>query len=101
MKKTILGLILAAGTMLSTAACASGGYYSGYVNVPPPPLRSEYYGAARPGFVWVGGYWNWNSGRYVWRPGYWARPPRAHAVWVAPAWEHRGGRYQFRRGYWR
>jgi hypothetical protein len=100
MKKTILGLILAAGTMLSTAACA-GGYHSGYANVPPPPLRSEYYGAARPGYVWVGGYWNWSSGRYVWRPGHWARPPRARAVWVAPAWEHRNGRYQFRRGYWR
>jgi hypothetical protein len=101
MKRSMLGLIFAVGTLFSTTGCA-GGYYSGYVSVPPPPLRAEYYGPAPgPGFVWVGGYWNWRGNAYAWTPGYWGRPPRPRAVWVSPSWEHRGGRYQFRRGYWR
>ncbi|SRR5258706_16437145 len=101
MKRSLMSTIFAIGTMFAATGCA-GGYYSGYVSVPPPPIRAEYYGAAPgPGFVWVGGYWNWSGGRYAWRPGYWGRPPRARAVWVAPAWEPRGGRYHFRRGYWR
>jgi len=96
---------LAASLVLAAAlACAHGGMSVGltYTERQPPPDRVEVIGVAPgAGYVWVGGYWNWNSGRYAWRPGYWARPPRGRSAWVAPSWEHRSGRYQFRRGYWR
>jgi hypothetical protein len=98
MKRTLLSLLFV-GTMFAATGCAVG--YA-YVSVPPPPLRYEAYGPAPgPGFAWVGGYWNYAGGRYVWAPGYWGRPPRARAVWIAPRYEARGGRYYFRRGFWR
>ncbi|MEI9974771.1 MAG: hypothetical protein WDO73_23630 [Ignavibacteriota bacterium] len=28
------------------------------------------------------GFYDYRGGRYVWVPGRWMRPPRAHAVWV-------------------
>src|SRR5689334_10417298 len=74
------------------------GYYPGgyYVAAPPPP--PVYYAppAPRPGFVWVSGYYYPVGARYVWRQGYWTRPPYAGAVWVGPRYE--GRRYY--NGYW-
>ncbi|MGH9559806.1 MAG: hypothetical protein ACRD30_11260, partial [Bryobacteraceae bacterium] len=53
--------------------------------------------APAPGYTWVGGYYYPVGARYVWRPGYWARPPYARAVWVGPRYFR--GRYYH--GYWR
>ena len=72
------------------------------VVTPPPAPR---YVVRRPplpfaGALWVRGYWNWTSGRYVWRTGHYIRP-RAGYVFVAPRWERRSGRYVFVRGFFR
>src|ERR1041385_536112 len=81
-------------------AIGAPGYYGGgyYVAAPPPP-PPVYYAppAPRPGYAWVSGYYYPVGARYVWRPGYWSRPPRPHAVWVAPRY-HRNRYYA---GYWR
>jgi outer membrane lipoprotein SlyB len=67
---------------------------------PPPPLAQTVVVAPGPGYIWVGGEWIWNSG-WVWRAGYWAYPPYAHAVWV-PAYWHRGPHgWYCRPGHWR
>lgn len=56
----------------------------------PPPARVEYRTIApSPYHVWVGGDWFWGSGRYDWRPGYWAGPgyrpmPPPHRPHVRP-----------------
>ncbi|MBZ5602987.1 MAG: YXWGXW repeat-containing protein [Acidobacteriia bacterium] len=98
MRRSILALALAG---FSLAACGGGyGYY--YANTPPPPMRGEVVGVAPgPGYVWVNGYWGWRGNAYSWVPGYYARPPHAHAVWVSPRWDRDRGRYRFREGHWR
>lgn len=52
-----------------------------------------------PDLTWVPGYWSWEFGRYVWRPGRWVTV-QAEWDWV-PAryvWTPRG--YVFVQGYW-
>ncbi len=71
------------------------GYYA--APPPPPPVVSYIAPAPAASYVWVPGYYYPAGPRFVWRAGYWARPPYAHAVWVGPRW--RGGVYY--RGYWR
>jgi hypothetical protein len=72
------------------------------VKVAPPKARVEHRGA-RPSrdHVWVGGYHKWDGKAYVWEPGRWEAPPRAHAVWVAPRWQHRHDGWVFVEGHWR
>jgi hypothetical protein len=98
MKKSMLALAFATVALIGCGG--GGGYY--YASTPPPPLRYESIGVAPgPGYVWLNGYWGWRGNRYVWVPGYYARPPRHRAVWVEPRWERYNGRYRFREGHWR
>lgn len=114
MKTKVLAILLLAGSSLFARTHVSigigvgvGGYYPayGYYYAPPPPVyyapRPAYYAPApvyaAPGYVWIPGYSYPVGPRWGWRPGYWARPPFAHAYWVAPFYG--GGRYHH--GYWR
>jgi len=102
------GVAIILAISLALAGCVvapPGRYYAGgAVNVAPPPPRIEYYGPAPyPGYVWIGGYWRWGPGRYVWAPGYWATPhpglrwvPR-HWVRGPRGWHLAGGRWAHRR----
>ena len=63
----------------------------------PPPIRVERW-AARPGFVWIRGHWDWR-GQWVWTPGHYERP-RAGYVWREPHWEPQGGVYVQVGGTW-
>ena len=47
-----------------------------YEERPPPPVRS---------YVWVSGYWWWNTPRWVWVSGYWC-PPRYGYSYVPGSW---------------
>lgn len=72
------------------------------VKAAPPPLRVEKMPARpAPDFVWVGGYWSWNSADYVWVPGMWVAPPEPAAVWVAPRYEARSGVSIYITGFWK
>ena len=73
-----------------------------YVTEPPPPPMHEVV-ISRPSrhHVWIGGYWHWRGGRYVWIPGHWDLPPHRHAVYVAPRWENRGHGFVLIEGSWR
>jgi hypothetical protein len=51
--------------------------------------------------VWIRGYQRWDGRAYVWEPGRWEAPPRAHARWIGPRWTHRRGGWAFREGRWR
>ena len=70
-----------------------------YVQVAPPPLRVEPVPAARRGYVWVPGYWEWRHRRHVWVPGTWVASRRGYA-YVSPTWHQRDGRWYFERGRW-
>jgi hypothetical protein len=76
------------------AGPARVGYAVSYGEPPPPPAY-YYVPAARDGYVWVDGRWDWTYDQWAWRPGYWitARP---NYVYVQGGWY--GGRYQT--GYW-
>jgi hypothetical protein len=70
--------------------------------LPEPPESVEVgpnVNAPSPDYSWIPGCWVWYSGRYAWRPGYWAAM-QPDWVWV-PAhyvWTPRG--YIFVGGYW-
>jgi len=69
-------------------------------SAPPPPPVETIVVAPGPGYVWVGGEWEWH-GRWVWVGGHWVYPPRPHVVWVSGTW-YSGPRGWCRRpGYWR
>src|ERR1700681_1564264 len=107
-KLIVLMLVLGASSMFAAGRFSFGigvgpafgyGYGPAYYYAPPPPAYYPAYAyAPAPGFgyTWINGYWYPDGGRYLWRAGYWARPPYAGAVWVAP--RYAGGRYL--RGYW-
>jgi len=64
----------------------------------PPPAPRYYRVSPRPGqgYEWVEGYWYPRGGHYVWRNGYWVRPPYAGAYWARPYYDR--GRYYS--GHW-
>ncbi|MFZ5569380.1 MAG: YXWGXW repeat-containing protein [Thermodesulfobacteriota bacterium] len=70
--------------------------------LPEPPESVELgpnVNAPSPEYAWIPGCWLWKHGRYVWRPGYWAKM-QPDWIWV-PAryfWTPRG--YVFIGGYW-
>lgn len=70
-----------------------------FVDVAPPAPRYEVIPAARPGYVWQPGYWEWDHGRHRWHRGYWVREKRGH-YWHPSRWEQRDGRWVFERGRW-
>src|ERR1022692_1723333 len=65
---------------------------------PPPPPRviRVQPRSPGPGYVFVGGYWYPNGGKYAWHNGYWTRPPYEGALWVGP--RHDG--QQYFEGHW-
>lgn len=99
--------LVIAGTTLLLTGCAirvaGPALPSGVVYVnsgPPVPMVDVVVVAPGPGYVWIRGAWAWD-GRWVWRPGYWMRPPRPGAVWIQPYYGYRGGRNVWYQGYWR
>ena len=101
MKSKVIAILLLAGTSLfarvNIAIGVGAGYPVGYYAPPPAAYYAPAPVYARPGYVWVNGYQYPVGSRWVWREGYWARPPYAGARWVAP--RYYGGRYYA--GYWR
>ncbi len=71
----------------------------GYAAPPVVPPAAYYaaYPAPGVGFSWVPGYYYPYGGRYVWRAGYWARPPYVGARWVGPRYYGRA----YYGGHWR
>ena len=100
MKKNLL--IVATAALLSIPSFSPAFAQHIYVRVGPPPVVVEHPGP-RPhrGWVWVGGFHRWDGGRYVWVPGHWVEPPRAHAEWVPGHWRHEAGGWYWVEGHWR
>lgn len=68
---------------------------------PPPPTETVAV-APGPGYVWIGGEWQWNGAGWVWAGGRWTYPPYPNAIWVHGYW-YRGpfGGWRYARGHWR
>lgn len=69
------------------------------VRVAPPAPRFERAPAARNGFLWQQGYWDWRGRRYEWVPGVWIAE-RPGYVYSRPQWVERGGRWVFEQPRW-
>ncbi len=68
----------------------------------PPEVIVERRSPAPSGeYIWIDGYWHWNSHKYVWEHGHWARPPHEHYIWVAPRYERQEHGYRYMPGRWR
>jgi hypothetical protein len=102
LKKNGLAAMIASATLaFAVATPVSAQIHITIGRTPPPPLRIE----RRPpppgeGYAWVDGYWNWQGGRYVWRPGGWQRPPYAGATWQHPHYDHYQDGWHYHEGHW-
>ena len=93
--KAITVLIAASATISVSAVAAT--YID--VRVAPPPPRYEVVPAARPGYVWAPGYWDWTGRRHVWVNGHWERARHGY-VYHEPRWVQDGDRWRLHRGAW-
>ena len=68
--------LLSACVMVPARPYYAGGYSAGGEVIPEaPPPQYEVVGVAPgPGYVWIGGYWNWVGRRHVWIGGHWRAP---------------------------
>jgi hypothetical protein len=83
-----------------TARPAAVVYDTPMVTVAPPAPQVEVIGVApSPGYVWAGGYWNWEGGRHVWVAGHW-QPGRPGYHWAPHRWVQTGGGWRLERGHW-
>jgi hypothetical protein len=71
------------------------------LNQPPPAAIDEPVPAAREGYVWVPGYWRWNSKKrtHDWVKGRWIKERRGWH-YVPEEWVDIGNRWQFNPGHW-
>lgn len=69
------------------------------IGVPPPVPMLEVAPLARPGYVWVPGYWAWHRDRHIWIRGQWIIE-RPGYIWVPDRWAQSGPHWHLHRGYW-
>jgi hypothetical protein len=102
MKRTLL--TAAAALVLGTAAFAPvQAYAKGDVIVvrqAPPAVKYESVPAARRGYEWLPGYWNWTGRRHVWVKGHYERVRPGYAYHRAEWRQGRNG-WELDRGGWR
>lgn len=99
-KKIFVSALVAAGLLGGAALpLPSVAAVDVYVNTAPPPPRVERVPAARRGYVWTPGYWNWQGKRHVWVKGSYVRERRGY-TYRPHEWVERDGRWQMQRGRW-
>lgn len=103
-KKSLLGAIIAAGSLLGLAPGVANAQYTAIVSVAPPPPVHEVVPPARQGQVWAPGHHEWRGNQHVWVPGHWMQArsgyeyrehrwvQRGNGEWamVGGNWERRG-----------
>lgn len=78
----------------SMAPVVSSAAVSIDIDVAPPPPRVEVVPAARVGYVWAPGYWQWQGHEHVWVGGRWLRERHGYH-WVPENWVGNGPHYHF------
>ena len=93
--KRLIGVAFVGALALSATAAEV------VVQVAPPHFVEHRVRAPGPGYVWIGGYQNWNGSGYAVVPGRWEMPPRRNAHWVAHRWNHHHNGWVLTEGHWR
>src|SRR5260221_6103783 len=65
----------------------------------PPAMRTEVMPAARTGYVWVPGYYDYGNRSYSWVPGHFEKE-RVGYTYVTPRYEQKEGRWGMYAGGW-
>ena len=91
MRKFFKALAISALLMTPASLAQAQVTFGIRIGQPPPPRYYRVPVYPGPGYEWVEGYWYPTNGHYVWRNGYWARPPYQGAYWTAPYYAN--GRY--------
>jgi hypothetical protein len=102
MKRSLMGFTAAAavaGSLLMAAPVFAQTHVSISVHNAPPAARYEPVPAARKGYVWSPGYWNWNGHRHVWEKGHWERVRPGYA-YQRPQWRQARHGWHLERGGW-
>ena len=68
-------------------------------SMPPEPLYEAMTPSPGYGYVWIDGYWHWNSYEWTWVSGRWERQQEGF-VYVQPYYDYVGGQYVYTPGYW-
>ena len=105
-----IALVLMIGFTAGCATLSSSGSPSGdpdkRIDVPvssqPPPEKAEGNRPAAPGFgyIWVGGYWDYLDGNYIWRDGSW-KQGKPDYEYVRARYEYDGKSWVFHRPHWK
>lgn len=69
------------------------------VTASPPQVIYEVTPAPQPGFIWIPGFWGWNTTRHVWYPGHW-QAERPGFIWIGHQWSHHDRGWRFETGHW-
>jgi hypothetical protein len=96
-KTLLLGLCITAGAI--TAPAVQAARFDVGINIAPPEPRIEIVPAARVGYVWAPGYWDYRGGSHVWVGGRW-RGERHGYHWAPDHWEQHGNRWHRNAGHW-
>jgi hypothetical protein len=96
-KAFIAGLLIAGSALVAPAIVSAGVVVD--VDIAPPAPQVEVVPAARAGFVWAPGYWDYRAGAHVWVGGRWI-PERRGWHWVPDHWEQRGPHWHHVVGVW-
>jgi hypothetical protein len=68
------------------------------LSAPVVAVRAE---RPSPRHVWVAEEWEPRGGKYVYKAGYWAEPPRRGARWAAGSWHQTRHGWAWKPGSWR
>jgi hypothetical protein len=96
--KALLMTLCLAGTAVVVPTLVEAGI-SVDINVAPPAPQVEVVPAARPGYVWAPGFWEWRGGQHVWIAGRWMGERRGYR-WEPDVWVQRGPRWHHEPGHW-
>jgi hypothetical protein len=96
-------LLMLAGAMLAAPAISSAQVAVGVSVTFAPPALPIYVQplCPGPGYIWVPGYWAWDSYiGYYWVPGTWVLVPFPGALWTPGYWAWSDGVFVWYEGYW-
>lgn len=91
-------IALGAAALLPLSSQAQTGYRVTIDTAPPAP-RIEHVPAARHGYVWAPGHWEWRHGGYHWTRGFWVRE-RVGYHYAPQAWVQQDGHWVMRPSRW-
>lgn len=100
MKPTLsLAALIAIGAAFAPLPALAQSDFQLYIGSAPPAPIYEVVPAARHGYVWAPGYWEWRGHRHSWVRGHYVAA-RPGYVYAPPSWRERGGRWYMEPARW-